>query len=138
MKNKLYLFYLIALTLVIYSCSNANNERPLGQWDDNIKLSVKDIHFKSTADSITVKTQGNWWWVIGVSVNSVNFNNFERINILSDNYVIKQDCFFIERKDKNTLFIKLDENLTSIERIVFVELEAGDYFDRVKIIQAPK
>jgi hypothetical protein len=136
MKNKLNLFYLIVLTILISSCSS--NDKPIGQWSDNIKLSVKDVVFKSTADSITIKTEGDWWWITDISVDNTNFSNFEGVNLLSDHYVIKQDCFVIERRDKNTLFIKLDKNTASVERVVFIGLEAGDYFDRVKITQAPK
>jgi len=138
MKNKLNIFYLIALTLFIYSCSNSNNDRPIGQWDDIIKLSTKDVTFKSTSDSITITTEGDWWWIIGITVNNEHFAIPDNINLESDNYVIKQDCFTVEKKDNNTLYIELDENLTGTERIVVVELEAGDYFDRVIITQDPK
>lgn len=138
MKNKLNIFYLIALTLFIYSCSNSNNDRPIGQWDDVIKLSTKDVTFKSTSDSITITTEGNWWWITEITVNNEHFAIPDSINIESDNYVIKQDCFTVEKKNNNTLYIELDENRTSTERIVVVELEAGDYFDRVIITQDPK
>jgi len=136
MKNKLNIFYLIALSLFIYSCSNSNNDRPDGQWDDNIKLSEKDVTFKSTSDSITITTEGDWWWITGITINNEHFAIPDNINIQSDSYVIKQDCFTVEKKDKNTLYIELEENQTSAERIVVVELEAGDYFDRVIITQS--
>jgi len=138
MKNKLNIFYLIALTLFIYSCSKSNNDRPIGQWDDIIKLSTNKVAFKSTTDSITIKTQGDWWYITEISVDKNKFSNFQGVDVLSDHYVIKQDCFIVERRDKNTLFIKLDPNPNSVKRVVIVGLGAGDYFDRVVITQAPK
>jgi hypothetical protein len=42
----------------------------------------------------------------------------------------------IERRDKNTLFIKLEANNTEKERVMNITLEAGDYFDYVTIKQA--
>jgi hypothetical protein len=138
MKNKLNIFYVIAFSLFIFSCSNSNNEEPIGQWDDIIKLSTKEAAFKSNGDSITIKTQGEWWWIAEISVDKNEFYDFSGIDILSDNYSIKQDCFVVERLDKNTLFIKLNENPTNVERIVVVTLQAGNYFDRVIITQDPK
>jgi len=135
MKNKLKIFYLIALSLFIYSCSNSNNDRPDGQWDDIIKLSTKDVTFKSTADSITITTEGDWWWVIGISINNEDFEDFGGIDVTSDNYTIEQNGILVEKRDKNTLFIQADENPLNIERKIVVQLEAGDYFDRVIITQ---
>ncbi|MDX1828619.1 MAG: hypothetical protein R3342_03640 [Lutibacter sp.] len=135
MKNKLNIFYLITLSLFIYSCSNSNNDRPIGQWDDNIKLSIKDVTFKSTSDSIIITTEGDWWWVIGISINNENFEDFGGIDVTSDNYTIEQNGILIEKRDKNTLFIQADENPLNIERKIIVQLEAGDYFDRVIITQ---
>ncbi|MCJ7757712.1 MAG: hypothetical protein MUP24_06155 [Gillisia sp.] len=138
MKKISNIFYLIVLALFIYSCSSSNNERPIGGGSDNIKLSINDVAFKSTTDSITIKTQGDSWWFAEVIVDKNEFDNFPGIDIFSDQFTIKQDCFVVERRDKNTLFIKLTENTTSLERIVFVLLEDGDYFATVKITQAPK
>jgi hypothetical protein len=71
-------------------------------------------------------------------VDSTWYCDFIGIDIQSDRYKIKQSCFEVERRDKNTLFIKVDENPNSAKRIVTVGLEAGDYFDRVTITQKQK
>lgn len=86
-----------------------------------------------------ITTGGDWWWIDAVTVNnkSYKFYNSEDIDLESDNYVIKQDCFVIERRDKNTLFIKLEENPSGVERVTSVTLQAGNYFDRVTIRRAP-
>jgi hypothetical protein len=116
----------IVLLIMLASC---------GGWADNIKLSIKNVEFRAEGDSVIVTTKGDWWWVTGISVDDTNYYNFEGIDVLSNNYRIAKDCFVVERQDKNTLFIKLDANPLSTDRIVRVELEAGDYFDRVTITQ---
>lgn len=42
----------------------------------------------------------------------------------------------VERRDKNTLFMKLNDNNTAKERVMTITLEAGDYFDYVTIKQS--
>jgi hypothetical protein len=87
---------------------------------------------------VTIKTGGSGWWISDISVNRNYIYNFNGINIESDSYVIKQDCFWVERQDKNTLFIKVAENTLNVQRIITVGLQAGDYFDRVTITQKPR
>ena len=134
MKRILNFTLLFVSFITIYSCS----EKKEGDWDDNIKLSTKAIEFSALSDSVTIKTGDSGWWISDISVNSNYFYNFNGINLESDSYVIKQDCFVVERRDKNTLFIKVTENTLNIQRIITVGLQAGDYFDRVTITQKPK
>lgn len=125
---------MIVSFITIYSCS----EKELGDWDDNIKLSTKAVEFSSLSDSVTIKTGGSKWWVSDVSVNSDWFYGFKDINLEADSYTIQQDCFVVERRDKNTLFIKVDENPLKVQRVITVGLQAGNYFDRVTITQKPR
>jgi len=134
MKRILSFILLIVFILTINSCF----KKKIGEWDDNIKLSTKAVEFSSLSDSVIVKTGGSYWSVSDVSVNSVYFYDFKNINLESDSYMIKQDCFVIERRDKNTLFIKVEENPLNVQRIITVGLQAGDYFDRVTITQKPR
>jgi len=108
-----------------------------GAWKDNIKLSDRSVEFSAQADSVIITTKGEWWWVCSISVDSNFFSGFT-INPDSENYKIEQDCFVVERRDKHTLFIRLDENPVNAVRIVRVGLEAGDYFDTVTITQKAK
>jgi len=128
-------FFLVSISVIILcSCS----ERKDGDWDDIIKLSTKAVGFSASADSVIITTKGGWWWITDVSVNEKNYYGFANIDLESDTYSIKQDCFVVERRNKNTLFIKVLENPLSIQRRITVGLEAGDYFDRVTITQAAK
>lgn len=136
MKKILCFMCLIPIVIIFYSCSD--KEDPIGKWDDVIKLSAKAVKFNADTDSVTITTEGDWWWITDVTVDDKRFGILSSIDTESDNYSIKQDCFVVERRDKNTLFIKVDENKLSIQRIITVGLEAGDYFDRVTIMQTEK
>jgi hypothetical protein len=133
MNRIIFLFMSIFL---IISCSD--KEDPIGKWDDNIKLSVKNVEFAAKGDSVTIKTEGDWWWINGISINGISsvYYNRESIDLESDSYIIEGDCYTVERRDKNTLFVRMNENLTGKERKMIIDLEAGDYFDSVGIKQA--
>jgi len=134
MKKLSKLIYLLTLTLIITSCTE--KDEPIGLWGDIIKLSTKKVEFDSSSNSVTITTEGDWWWVIGVTVDDEEFIVHKDINLESESYVIEQDCFRVEKKDNNTLYIEIDENLSNTERTIFIQLEAGNYFDRVIIIQS--
>ena len=121
---------IIIFAVTLFSCS-----RIVGIWDDCIHLSTKTVEFKATGDSVTIKTEGSWWWITGISVDGKGYGGFVGVDLHADNYKIKQDCFVVERHDKNTLFIKVEANPNNVKRIITVGLEAGDYFDKVTITQ---
>ena len=134
-----YLFFnlSIAFSISLFSCSKVSEKKP-GDWDDNIKLSTRNVVFNASADSVTIKTEGSWWGISDISVDNKYFTHFDSIKISNDTYSIKHDCFVVERRDKNTLFIKVSENPLHTQRVIGVGLTAGDYFDRVKITQKSK
>jgi hypothetical protein len=107
----------------------------IGKWDDNIKLSVREAEFNASGDSILISTKGSWWWITDISVDSVNYYGFTGDNPDADFYSIKQDNLTVERRNKTTIFIKAGENPNNRMRILTVGLQAGDYFDRIKITQ---
>ena len=134
MKRNLKVNLAIIFAVTLFSCSKIN-QRKDGDWDDNIHLSTKTVELKATSDSVAIKTEGSWWWVSDISVDSKSYFNFVGVDLQADNYKIKQDCFVVERRDKNTLFIKVEANPNNDKRIITVGLEAGDYFDRVTVTQ---
>ena len=128
---------IILLTIGFFSCSKICDRKD-GDWDDNIHLSTKTAEFNASGDSIVIKTGGDWWWISDISVDSTWYYSFTDVDLQSDNYKIKQSCFDVQRRDKNTLFIKVDANPKNVKRIITVGLEAGDYFDRVIVTQKYK
>lgn len=132
--KRILIFLLLLISIhTLFSCSKKD-----GDWDDNIKLSTKTVEFGALGDSVIVTTVGSWWWISNICVNGVYYYDFRDVDLESDNYSIKQDCFVVERRDKHTLFIKIEENPLAVQRIVTVGLEAGDYFDHVTITQKAK
>ena len=126
----------VIFVFVFSSCTRIIERRP-GDWDDNIHLSVKVAEFDASGDSITIKTEGSWWWITGISVDNKNYI-MKDVYLQAESYSLKQDCFDVKRLDKNTLFIKVEANPKNVKRIISIGLEAGDYFDYVTITQRSK
>jgi hypothetical protein len=131
MKDKI-LLSLTVITLIFTSCTEIKRD---GDWDDVIQLSKKSAEFNAIGDSVSIITGGDWWWITDISVNGTYDNDFSNVNMESESDTITQDDISIQRRDKNTLFIKVDSNPLNTNRIITVGLEAGDYFDRVTITQ---
>lgn len=51
---------------------------------------------------------------------ALGFMDLKNVNLEADSYIIQQDCFVVERRDKNTLYIKVDANPLSVQRIITV------------------
>ena len=122
--------------IILSSCSN--KEEIIGKWDDNIKLSTKNVELTSKTDSVTITTEGDWWWIDAISFEDSTYSYYGRedINLESDSYSIIEEQFLVERRDKNTLFVKINENNIEKERVMNITFEAGDYFDYVNIKQS--
>lgn len=125
-------FLLILFTTV--SCSKS--DKPIGQWDDIIKLSQKEVRFSSEKDSITISTEGKWWWIDEIALNGNPNFDLSGIDVASDNYSINETEFKIERRSATEIYIEMTKNQTGSPRVLVVGLEAGDYFDGIKITQS--
>ena len=110
-------------------------EEPIGKWDDNIKLSAKNAIFKASGDSITIKTGGSWWWINNIMLNNNPVWYIRPETADSNYYTVNLDSVIIKRQDAKTLFIKANKNNLKTQRVISVNLEAGDYFDYVTITQ---
>lgn len=66
----------------------------------------------------------------------IQYDDREDINTESDSYSIIEEHFLVERRDKNTLFVKINENNTGEQRSMKISFEAGNYFDYLNIKQA--
>ena len=133
MKKIVILTLLIFSTAAFYSCVNIK-----GKWDDNIHLSIKSAEFNSAGDSVIIRTGGTSWWLSDISVDATNYSDFRGMDLLADKYSFQRDDIFVERRDKNTLFVRAAANPLNSKRIITVWLEAGDYFDSVTLTQNSK
>jgi len=130
--TKLKLIGIFLILVSNLSCSNSDS--PIGKWDDNIKLSQKEAQFSADNESIVITTEGKSWWVNGISLNGISIN-ISGIDTSAKNFVIDETEFRIERKNTTEIHIEMKKNQTSSERVLIIGLEAGDYFDGIKITQ---
>ena len=151
---------IFAATLPLITSCESNEV--VGKWKDAIKLSTNKASFGSAADSVVITSKGTWWWFTEIRTNSNiyypireeggNDNpsswyvkdrsdtlTYKIPGILKDaEYTINDDFFDIKKIGLNRLIIKLNANETSADRYVMIDLEAGDYFETVTILQSGK
>lgn len=127
-KQIMPLFLILALSFI--SCFDEKE----GNWNDNIKLSKKEVIVSKDKNSIKITTEGKWWWIYEMKLNgeSIDFDN--EITSLKD-FVIEKDIFRIERKNAQEIDIDINENKTNKKRVLEIGIQAGNYFDRIKLTQ---
>ncbi len=127
------------LVFGILSLTACNDKlEPLGPTSDSIKLSQKSAVFSSGADSIAIKTQGEWWWVNNIQTNDSLYYGWIVIDPDVDSYAIHKSDFTVEKRKGTTLFIKMPPNTSLQEKTLSITLQSGNYFDHVYITQKPK
>jgi hypothetical protein len=131
-KSALLLF--LGITFLI-SCTNNTDNQIVGKWADNIVLSQKSAALNSAMNSITITTKYNGWWLDGIGLDNKN-TDLTGINRFSQNFIVTNSDFQVERKNGNTIIITMNQNTTNSERILYVSLQGGDYFDGIKVIQS--
>lgn len=129
MKKNIILILIIILNL---SCSDSKD----GDWDDNIKLSQKELQFDSLENSVVITTEGDWWWISEVFFKDGQTFDLSNVDTTANNFTITESEFTLERKNGKQIIIKLFENTTGSERILTVGLQAGNYFDGITITQS--
>jgi hypothetical protein len=129
MKKNIILILIVILNL---SCS----DRKDGAWDDNIKLSQKELQFDSLENSAIIKTGGDSWWISGIFFKDGQTFDLSNVDTTANNFTITESEFILERKNGKEIAIKLFENTTGSQRILTVGLQAGNYFDGITITQS--
>ncbi|UMB54685.1 hypothetical protein MKD41_04255 [Lutibacter sp. A64] len=127
---------LLSIIILSLSCCNSDSKESIGLWDDNIKLSQKTVEFSSDKNSIVITTEGEWWWIDMVTLNDDSNFDMNEIDTSASNFIIEESEFKIERKNATEIHIEMNKNETNSERILFIGLQAGNYFDRIIITQS--
>lgn len=118
------------------STSCSDSERPVGQWEDNIKLSQKEAEFTAENNSIVITTEGEWWWIDHIAINGEVQSTLDGVDTTESNFIIDEEEFRIERRNSTEIHIEMTQNRTGSERILVIGLQAGNYFDGIRIVQA--
>lgn len=130
MKKSIFYLSLTAVLFLIASC-----KKEIGKWDDNIKLSQKTVSFNSNNNSIVVTTKTTGWWLSSISFNKTNID-LKNIERTTQNFVVIQPDFKVERKEGNKIIITMNQNTTNSDRLLSIGLQNGDYFDGLEITQS--
>lgn len=125
--------FLLVLTSTI-SCSES--DQPIGKWDDNIKLSQKEVQLSVDNDSMVITTEGSWWWIDGIYLNGSSSFDRNEIDTTAENFIIDEIEYRIERKNATEIYIEMTKNETGIERKLMIALQAGNYFDSITVFQS--
>ncbi|MCT4590838.1 MAG: hypothetical protein N4A71_23645 [Carboxylicivirga sp.] len=132
--KQLLLFAVI--TLMTVSCAE-DEYQAIGDWDDNIHLSTKSVEIGPGAESTTITTKGDGWWINHIKVNGKPyFYDHEMVDMSQATYKITEDTFTFERKNNTTMIISLPANTSGKMVKMDISLQSGNYFDYVYVTQA--
>lgn len=130
---KQILILIVGLAFLLCSCKK---ERRIGEWDDNIQLSQRNVTLNANGDSAIITTIGTWWWLTNVSFNGA-YKELRDTNA-STNFFFDTTFYKVERRGNNIIFIAMSENNTGHQNKLTIGVEAGDYFDGVTVVQPAK
>ena len=109
MRQTYYFLSFVLLLFVFISCS----DDVVGKGTDTIGLETKEVFFKSSKDSI-------------YRTHSLNVQ------------VIEGGGLYVEKTGRKSIFIRIDSNLTGLERRFTTVIQAGNYYNTITIIQKAK
>lgn len=136
MKKKILMILFGMFSVLFVSCSSDDiKDYPLGPSGDEIKLSKKEASFTSEANTITITAEYKTWWVNGFAIDKVRIDK-GNVDLLAENFIFKNDDFEVEKKNGNTLIIKMNKNTTNKDRLLTIGLQAGNYFESINITQS--
>lgn len=124
------------ISILFLSLLSCQSDEPVGKWGDVIKLSEKEVSFTAESNSVLVTTIGTWWWIVGIELNDDWSYDISDIDTTKENFLIEETEFIVERRNANEIHISMTENQSEMERTLLISLQAGNYFDRIKIIQS--
>lgn len=132
--KKIILFTFLISIIMFTSCEKSD-----GLWDDCIKLSAKSVDFNANGGDFTVTSKGTFW-LLGTSkpYQAAPLFDVPVENRTTTPYQITGEWYTINRPQEKILTIHIDPNTTGKKRIIYVNLEMGDYFDNIRINQAEK
>lgn len=110
-----------------------------GWWDDCIGLSAKELAFDAKGGTKTVKTtKGNVWWFLGIRFSSEykDYDLFDDRRDLSDEFEGTARWITVSRSTEPEFTVTVEPNTTGADRQAQIDLEDGDYFDRLIITQS--
>ena len=124
MRQTYYFLSFVLLLFVFISCSND----VVGKGTDTIGLETKEVFFKSSKDSIELRTRKG-----EISTKDTIYRTHS-LNV----QVIEGGGLYVEKTGRKSIFIRIDSNLTGLERRFTTVIQAGNYYNTITIIQKAK
>ena len=123
MRQTYYFLSFVLLLFVFISCSND----VVGKGTDTIGLETKEVFFKSSKDSIELRTRkGDDWWLTEISTKDTIYRTHS-LNV----QVIEGGGLYVEKTGRKSIFIRIDSNLTGLERRFTTVIQAGNYYNTI-------
>lgn len=101
---------------------------------DNIELSHKKAELTAEKDSAIFTTKGTCWWINKILVDGRPVD-FKVADSQSDKFKLQGKWFTVERKGRQQLIVKTDDNRFVSPRNIQIVLEVGRCFDSINIEQ---
>ena len=105
MRQTYYFLSFVLLLFVFISCSND----VVGKGTDTIGLETKEVFFKSSKDSIELRTRkGDDWWLTEISTKDTIYRTHS-LNV----QVIEGGGLYVEKTGRKSIFIRIPSDSTS-------------------------
>lgn len=108
--------------------------RLVGDWDDCIGLSENKVEFAAEGGTFIINTQDYRWWLYSIEIDGVEINIGNEGGVFTENgkeFIKKYDWLTIHASYKK-IELTVDPNITSVERLFRINLQAGNYFDYIE------
>ena len=119
MRQTYYFLSFVLLLFVFISCSND----VVGKGTDTIGLETIELRTR----------KGDDWWLTEISTKDTIYRTHS-LNV----QVIEGGGLYVEKTGRKSIFIRIDSNLTGLERRFTTVIQAGNYYNTITIIQKAK
>ena len=126
-----WVFSILCLAGMLTACTNDE----VGFGEDTIKFSEKEVQVPASQSSYLITTQGTFWWIseLYLAGNQIDYSS---VDTSRGDFLIDNPEFSIERDNSTQINIQLNTNTTGVQRELLIYLQAGNYGDRIRVVQA--
>ena len=105
----------------------------IGQWDDNIKLSEKEVTLSWTGDTARISTEGRGWWIDGIRLNGELYYEptLTERETLARTGSFDAVCDWLKVSCRDYVITLIAAPNGPEVRTFDIGLSSGDYFDNI-------
>lgn len=130
--NRVILIF--ASLLLLSSCLE---DEPWGGGEDTIKFSTREVNLTSKLDSVIVTSEGDYWGLDEIVFEDSTYAYYlnKDLDTRLNSFIIEENSFTVERRDKNTLYVELNENITGEDRVMTLYFSEINSFPSITVRQ---